>query len=155
MERDSVKLLLVPHVIEKSSGHNDLLACRELWEKLGRDPRIHIIDETCDACVMKDAISRCDFFVGARTHSTIAALSSNVPTLSIAYSRKAYGLNLDIFGHTRYVLPAESVSRKTLGDAFLQMEREKGDIVTTLERENVRLREQADAAGKRLAEILG
>ena len=155
LDRDSVKLLLVPHVIEKSSGHNDLLACHELWEKLGRDPRVHIIDESCDACEMKDAISRCDFFVGARTHSTIAALSTNVPTLSVAYSRKAYGLNLDIFGHTRYVLPAETISKKTLKDTFLQMEREKIEIVATLKRENVRLRTQADSAGKYLAEILG
>jgi polysaccharide pyruvyl transferase WcaK-like protein len=155
LERDKVKLLLVPHVIEKSSGHNDLLACRELWDKIGRDPRAHIIDENCDACMMKDAISRCDCFVGARTHSTIAALSTCVPTLSIAYSRKAYGLNLDIFGHTRYVLPADSISRKTLAEAFLLLEHEKDAIAATLARENARLRELADSAGMYLAKILG
>ena len=43
-------------------------------------------------------------FAGARTHSTIAALSTGVPTLSFAYSIKARGINRDIFGNTDYCL---------------------------------------------------
>ena len=47
-------------------------------------------------------------FAGARTHATIAAISSCVPTLSLAYSRKARGLNQDVFGSQEYcVQPSE------------------------------------------------
>ena len=37
-------------------------------------------------------------FVGARTHATIAAYSTGVPTLSIGYSVKARGIARDLFG---------------------------------------------------------
>ncbi|MBO5622010.1 MAG: polysaccharide pyruvyl transferase family protein, partial [Butyrivibrio sp.] len=51
------------------------------------------------------------FFVGARTHSTIAAYSSNVPTLVIGYSVKSRGIATDLFGdYTHYVLPVQEIS---------------------------------------------
>ena len=46
--------------------------------------------------ILKNIISNCHYFMGARTHSTIAALSSYVPTISIAYSIKAFGINEEI-----------------------------------------------------------
>ncbi len=47
---------------------------------------------------LKGYISRCRAFVGARTHSTIAAYSTGVPTLAIGYSVKARGIAKDLFG---------------------------------------------------------
>jgi colanic acid/amylovoran biosynthesis protein len=44
------------------------------------------------------------FFAGARTHATLASISTYVPTLSFAYSLKAVGINRDIFGHESYCL---------------------------------------------------
>jgi colanic acid/amylovoran biosynthesis protein len=41
---------------------------------------------------VKWCISRCDWFVGARMHATIAALSSGVPTAAVAYSHKVVGV---------------------------------------------------------------
>lgn len=40
----------------------------------------------------KNTIAQMDVFVGARMHATIAAFSSGVPTIPIAYSRKFEGL---------------------------------------------------------------
>jgi polysaccharide pyruvyl transferase WcaK-like protein len=48
---------------------------------------------------VKWVISKCRYFIGARTHATVAAFSTGVPTISIAYSKKARGINRDIFGH--------------------------------------------------------
>ena len=53
----------------------------------------------------------CSFFVGARTHSTIAAYSSGVPTLVIGYSVKSRGIATDLFGtYENYVLPVQEIS---------------------------------------------
>ena len=43
----------------------------------------------------KDYISGLDFFMGSRMHATIAAFSSGVPVVPIAYSRKFNGLFKD------------------------------------------------------------
>jgi len=56
---------------------------------------------------LKWIIGRTSLFVGARTHATIAALSSFVPCLSIAYSRKAWGINELVFGHRKWVYSSE------------------------------------------------
>lgn len=60
---------------------------------------------------LKYIISQCSFFVGARTHATIAAYSSCVPTLVVGYSVKARGIARDLFGtEDGYVLPVQSLN---------------------------------------------
>ena len=50
------------------------------------------------------------FFIGARTHATIAAYSSGVPTLVVGYSIKAKGIAKDIFGtYENYVVPVQNL----------------------------------------------
>ena len=58
--------------------------------------------------------------IAARTHASIAAYSSCVPTLVIGYSVKAKGIAKDIFGtYDKYVLPAQSFYKNTeLIDSF-------------------------------------
>jgi polysaccharide pyruvyl transferase WcaK-like protein len=47
----------------------------------------------------KGYISGMDFFIGSRMHSTIAAYSSGVPVVPLAYSRKFIGLFKDSLGY--------------------------------------------------------
>ena len=52
-------------------------------------------------------------FIGARTHSTIAAYSSGVPTLVVGYSVKAKGIAKDLFGtEENYVLPVQALKEE-------------------------------------------
>jgi colanic acid/amylovoran biosynthesis protein len=75
---------------------------------------VRILPNTLNASQLKQVISQLRFFIGARTHATIAALSSGVPTVSIAYSVKAKGINKDIFGNEDPVLETPKVSAETL-----------------------------------------
>ena len=62
------------------------------------------------AALLKGYISKCSFFVGARTHSTIAAYSTGVPTLVIGYSVKSRGIATDLFGaYENYVIPVQDI----------------------------------------------
>ena len=97
-------VLLVPHVIplDGSPRNNDahylaqiLSSCSDLGSQ------IKMMPPTFNASQIKHVISQLRFFVGARTHATIAALSSGVPTISISYSVKARGINRDLFGQRR------------------------------------------------------
>lgn len=62
---------------------------------------------------LKYIISQCRFFIGARTHATIAAYSSCVPTLVIGYSVKSRGIARDLFGtEEHYVLPVQTLEEQ-------------------------------------------
>ena len=70
-----------------------------------------INDGNCEE--LKGYISRCRFFVGARTHATIAAYSSFIPTLVIGYSVKSKGIAKDLFGeYNHFVTSVQNLENK-------------------------------------------
>lgn len=95
LENTDMRIALVPHVIWK--GNDDRIPLNQLYEKYTESQRIVLIEDH-SAIELKGYISKCRFFVGARTHATIAAYSSNVPTLVAGYSVKSKGIARDIFG---------------------------------------------------------
>ena len=99
---------LIPHVVWKSNDDRTVL--RQLYHDFKEDPRLILVEDHT-APELKYIISRCSFFVGARTHATIAAYSTCVPTLVVGYSVKARGIARDLFGtEDGYVLPVQELS---------------------------------------------
>ena len=47
---------------------------------------------------LKWVISKCRYFIGARTHAVIAAYSTGVPAIALGYSIKSKGIARDLFG---------------------------------------------------------
>ena len=116
-----MNVLLIPHVSSLSgSEYNcDYHYMNEMFKELSEiDGRVSILPDTLNASQLKYVISHLRFFIGARTHATIAALSSGVPTISIAYSVKAKGINFDIFGNDNPVLATSKVSAETLSTSL-------------------------------------
>ena len=127
IENTDMKIALIPHVIWK--GNDDREALAELKSFVPEESRlIAIPDMGCRE--LKGIISKCRFFVGARTHATIAAYSSCVPTLVVGYSVKARGIARDIFGNeAEYVLPVQELdSENDLTDAFLGIAKREKEI---------------------------
>ena len=98
---------LIPHVMWKNN--DDRLALRELYRGYEANERVVLFpDMSCQK--LKYIISKCRAFVGARTHATIAAYSSCIPTLVVGYSVKARGIARDLFGsEEHYVLPVQTL----------------------------------------------
>jgi colanic acid/amylovoran biosynthesis protein len=113
-----LRIVLVPHVApldpSADTSHSDEAFLARLACAVGQGVQCDCVPPGLNAAQLKDVIARCDYFIGARTHATIAALSSAVPTLSISYSVKARGINLDLFGHEDFVLAGHQVDRTTL-----------------------------------------
>ena len=102
------QIALIPHVVWRHSNDYDLL--NPLYEKYKDTGRVVLIED-CSAEELKGYISRCRLLIAARTHASIAAYSSCVPTLVVGYSVKAKGIAKDIFGtYQNYVLPVQSFS---------------------------------------------
>lgn len=91
------KIVLIPHV--RLSFSDDLEELKLIFDKYKDTGRVLLVDDiTLNARQLKYIISNCRVFVGARTHATIAAYSTGVPTLAIGYSVKARGIARDLFG---------------------------------------------------------
>lgn len=107
LEKTDMSIALIPHVVWQSN--NDNLPIAELYEKYKESGRVIRIED-CNATELKGYIARCRFFVGARTHATIAAYSSCVPTLVVGYSVKSRGIARDLFGtEENYVRSVQEV----------------------------------------------
>ncbi len=149
-------VLLIPHVSSGGPQNDDFSFLRSVHGLAVAEGAtdVTLIEADLTAPEIKWVIAQCSLFAGARTHATIAALSSGVPTLSLGYSLKARGLNHDIYGHLDYCL---SVSGLTLA-AFMERCRllvEKESQV----REHLRacmpqIRERALSAGGALRDLL-
>ena len=119
LEETDLNILLIPHVTRNNAADCETLS--EIYEKF-RCERIGLVSGDYSATEYKSIISRCEAFIGARTHATIAAYSTCVPTLVIGYSIKSKGIAKDIFGtYDGYVFPVEELKD---GDRFIEIFKE-------------------------------
>jgi colanic acid/amylovoran biosynthesis protein len=111
IETSNMQVALIPHVTWEHN--NDLEPLTALYEQFKDTGRVVIIGDQYNCMELKGFISRCRMFVGARTHATIAAYSTCVPTLVVGYSVKARGIARDIFGSEEdMVIPVQSLNHE-------------------------------------------
>lgn len=113
---NNYKVYLVPHVGNKESTvENDYNACLQLHSQY---PATEIIDNQFTAIGIKNYISAMDIFIGSRMHSTIAAFSSGVFTIPVAYSKKFQGY----YEQLKYpvMVDARNISTKEAIDKTLE-----------------------------------
>lgn len=103
LNQPNVKLHLIPHVVGSERGvENDYAVSFDL-QKEYNNPNLILSPLFLSPVDAKDYISGMDFFMGARMHSTIAAFSSGVPVVPMAYSRKFNGLFIDTLDYNHLV----------------------------------------------------
>jgi len=95
LEETQARIILISHVMD-FPGHyeSDYEACMDVYNKLDESQknRVIIAPNNLNESQVKWLISKLDWFCGTRMHSTIASLSTNVPTATISYSDKALGV---------------------------------------------------------------
>lgn len=118
LEQTQYGVALIPHVVWDSNDDREPL--KRLYNQFQNSKRIVLLND-CNCMELKGYIARCRMFIGARTHATIAAYSSCVPTLVLGYSVKSRGIARDLFGTEKnYVLPVQRLKgTKELADGFL------------------------------------
>ena len=97
---------------------------------------IAIAPQNLNASQIKYLISFCKIFIGARTHSTIAALSLNIPTISISYSIKSEGLNKMIFDKTDFVINCDQLNKNNLIKKINEVIKNEKNLNQILETKN-------------------
>lgn len=131
IENTALKILLIPHVVE--DGNNDYEYMMKFYEQFRETGRIDILPSDLNAKQYKGYIANTRFFIGARTHATIAAYSSGVPTAVLGYSVKSRGLAKDLFGEERFVLNSRKLTEaQPLIDTFNLLVENEAEIKETL-----------------------
>ena len=127
IEKTEYGIFLIPHVIWNES--DDRIPCGRLLEEFKSTDRITMLGDL-NCCQLKYCIARCEMLVTARTHASIAAYSTTVPTIVVGYSMKSSGLAIDIFGKTEnYVVNAwDMKDQGVLLKAFRWMDENKVSV---------------------------
>ncbi len=145
IKETSMNVCLIPHVVW--SQNDDSLLNERLYKTFKDTERIVKVDD-CNCQQLKGYIARCRLFIGARTHATIAAYSSRIPTLVVGYSVKSRGIAEDLFGTDEgYVIPVQSLKEnQDLQSAFTHILINESSIKDRLEKRMPDYIEEAKAA---------
>lgn len=112
LDTSDCAVALIPHVIWEKD--NDLRALSAIKERFADEPRVLMLPGSLNALQVKGYIRRLSALVTARTHASIAAYSSAVPTLVIGYSVKAKGIARDLFGEEDgHLIPVQELGGET------------------------------------------
>lgn len=139
---------LVPHTFEPSGNpESDPEACARVRDVLpaALRERVHLVTSEYDERRIKGVIGRCDFFVGSRMHSCIAALSQGIPCVGVAYSMKFQGV-FESVGVGDWVVDGRTTTNEAAIRRILELYRQRDAVRGELAR-------QAEAARTRLRDV--
>jgi polysaccharide pyruvyl transferase WcaK-like protein len=149
-------VLLIPHVRSEmgSQWRDDYLFLRRVAQEVRESEGVLMADPDLNAAQSKWLLGRVRLFAGARTHATLAAISSNVPTLCIGYSLKARGIAQDVYGHLDWLVRGEELDDPSaLCDRLVSLGEQEEAIRSHLERVNPEFRRRVRAAAQRFVEL--
>lgn len=152
LDTTDLSICLVPHVM--LSGNDDFEILQEFYEKFKESSRMILLPNNLNATEYKGYIARMKFFIGARTHATIAAYSCLVPTMVLGYSVKSKGIAQDIFGEEKLVLDlSEIADAEKLIAKFEEMKSEELVLLERLRWIIPQIKNKAEQAGIYLKEL--
>lgn len=132
-------IALVPHVVMPVDNDVDALSALGFYE----NAKVVRVSDKFSAAQYKYIISKAELCVAARTHVTIAAYSSGVPTLAIGYSTKASGIAMDL-GFSEYVVSIDGSNLTgQIVENFRKLQRECHVLKKKLNNELEQYKEQA------------
>jgi colanic acid/amylovoran biosynthesis protein len=141
MAERNTRLLLIPHVLG-TGAESDSDACAQVHEKLATKygDRIQHVEGWHTPGEMKYIIGQCDFFLGSRMHACIAALSQNIPTVAIAYSRKFLGV-METIGVEDIVVDPQVMTADEILRAIARIYQDKDELHHRLKNKMPEVRE--------------
>jgi polysaccharide pyruvyl transferase WcaK-like protein len=152
LDTTTFTIAFTPHVIEE--GNDDYACLQDFYNEFKNTGRVLLLPNNLNAIQYKGYISRMRFFIGARTHATIAAYSTLIPTMVLGYSVKSKGIAKDIFGEEKLVLNLKEISDSfKLIEKFQEMVRDEEEVIQTLANNIPRIKEMSKKAAIYLSQI--
>jgi len=153
LDTTDMTIAFTPHVM--INGNNDYEILQGFYNQFKETNRVILLPDNLNAIQYKGYIARMRFFIGARTHATIAAYSNAVPTMVLGYSVKSKGIAKDIFGSERLVLDLSEISDASkLIEKFEELKRDEATLHEILTNQMPQIKSMSYKAGQYLAEIV-
>ncbi|WP_338449834.1 polysaccharide pyruvyl transferase family protein [Niallia oryzisoli] len=153
LKETNLTIALTPHVME--NGNNDYQLLSNYFDMYKDTGRVIILPDHLNATQYKGYIARMKFFIGARTHATIAAYSQCIPTMVLGYSVKSKGIAKDLFGEEKLVLGIEQISdSQLLISSFNEMVSEENEIRKKLQQSMPKIKKMCYKAADYLNELI-
>lgn len=110
------RVIFMPHTIGPTEANDDRKVAADVINKVDDKSGVFAINGDYSASELKGMIGCFDFFVGARTHSVIAATSMAVPSVVLSYPKdfRTYGIIGDMLGQSRWVYNIEYLQEQDL-----------------------------------------
>jgi len=132
LKNTKYKVSLIPHVT--TDGCNDMTTLEAIYKEFEGNKRVLLEDSDYNCRQIKYIISNCEMLIAARTHASIAAYSTCVPTLVVGYSVKSKGIAKDLFGtYENYVIPCDEIKEGNIIANFKWLDKNKKSIRKHLE----------------------
>ena len=146
IEDKAATVLLIPHVFG-SSTESDLTACEHVFTTLrsNYEGKLGLVRDEGDYGQLKHLIGQCDFFIGARMHACIAAVSQSVPAVSIAYSDKFIGV-METIGVRDLVVDPRTMDEDDIVTVVDYILTGRADVRCTLEQRMPRVKQTIQRA---------
>lgn len=104
LERGDTEIVMIPHVLAEDPQEDDYATSLALQKQF---PEIAVAPRFTSPSEAKSFISSLDILAGSRMHATIAAVSSGIAVVPLAYSRKFAG----VFDSVNYPLVGDCTSQ--------------------------------------------
>lgn len=112
----NLRILLIPHVIWE--GQDDRIICKIIKDHYNSNRISSLNISELNYLEIRFIISKCRFFIGARTHAMISAYSTKVPSIAIGYSIKSVGIAKDLYLSDQLVVDSRNITKGKLLSSF-------------------------------------
>lgn len=153
------RIVLIPHVVSDfNEADDDLRYLRKVKRAIASEYQelLTLLEADPGFIGTKKELIKCDLVIAARMHCAINALAAHVPTIFIAYSRKAVGMCQYVYGNSDWVLPlCEFTKEGVLGEKVRSMKNQMPRVRDCLSKRIPEIQHEAYLPLLRLKEVLG
>ena len=137
-------LLMIPMEDNYKAG-GDRPIIKEMMLKVNTKyrERINMVTDDLSSTATANVISRCDLFVGTKTHSIVYGLKTATPTLSISYQEKSTEF-MKMFGMEENAIPMENLNQADFMSIFDRIYYNRKEIKQTLQKIYPLVKEKAE-----------
>jgi colanic acid/amylovoran biosynthesis protein len=147
-------VILLPSVTGPRSGQDDRIIGHQVFERVERRDRVFEITNEYTPPEFRGIVGLCGLFIGARMHANIAALSTYVPTIAIAYSHKT-AETMEQCGQEKYVCDIRNMTLEELISKVYDAWNRRKDIREELEHRITAMRENLQSTMAQIKRVLG
>lgn len=107
IDSTNCNILLIPHVLSMTNTmDNDLIYLKGIYDRIDESvkSKVVLIEKDLGYLGTKQKLHCCRVVIAARMHCALNAITENIPTLFLSYSRKSVGMSRYVYGSDIFLI---------------------------------------------------